>query len=125
MDCYRYCLTSLAFSDFTFWAGDYTRCSIKHEFPSTGYTIVANDIGCPIVAKEFKIAMIRGQPAIQHLYDLNFIVGQDDKARRFFAPISGVTVYVDLYDRLKSFYAFLSAMYFGGLDNRKKKLSAQ
>ena len=97
MDCYRYCLTSLAFSDFTFGAGDYTRCPIKHEFPSTGYTIVANDIGCPIVAKEFKIAMIRGQPAIQHLYDLNFIVGQDDKARRFFAPISGITVYVDLH----------------------------
>ena len=58
---------------------------------------MANDIGCLIIAQDFKIAMIRGQPAIQYLNDLNFIVGQFDEARCFFTPISGITVYLYLH----------------------------
>jgi hypothetical protein len=43
--------------------------------------------------------MIRGQPPIQYLYGLNFIVGQFDEARRFLAPISGITIYLYLQKR--------------------------
>jgi len=78
---------------------------------------MANDIGCLIIAQEFKIAMIRGQPAIQYLNGLNFIVDQSDETGRFLTPVAGITVDAYLHDRLKSFYAFqalLSAIYFGG-----------
>ena len=89
--------TFLTFSAFTVRTGDYSRCPIKHEFPSSGYTIMANDIGCLIIAQEFEIAMIRGQPAIQYLNDLNFIVGQFDETGRFLTPVAGITIYLYLH----------------------------
>jgi len=89
----------LAFSDITITSDINAGYLIKHQFPSPGYTIMANDIGCLIIAKNFEIAMIRRQPAVQHLDDLNFIVGHFDVARGFLAPVSGIAVYVDLHEQ--------------------------
>ncbi len=60
---------------------------------------MANDIGCVIIARDFKIAMIRGQPSIHYLDDLYFIVGHPDEARRFLAPVSGIAVNLNLHHR--------------------------
>jgi hypothetical protein len=74
-------------------------CPVKHQFPLPFHCIVANDIRCVIIANNLKIAMIRGQPPIQHFYHLDFIGGHPDAARGFFAAVSGVALYLNSHER--------------------------
>ena len=56
---------------------------------------MTDDVNGPIVAFEFKIAMVRCQPAVKDFQHLNFSLVEKETARRLFAPVSGITLYSD------------------------------
>jgi hypothetical protein len=81
--------------------GDLTRgvfcILVEDQFPGPDLGIMPDDVDGPIVAEDFKIAVIRRQPLIEHLSDIHRMLGKANPAGRLFAPIAGVTIDVDLY----------------------------
>jgi hypothetical protein len=51
---------------------------------------MADDIGGIVIPNEFEIAMIRTQPTINDVSDLDFVCGHQNVAGRFLTPVSGI-----------------------------------
>ena len=71
------------------------RNSIQREIPSAGLYVVAYDVGGVIVAEALEVAMIRCEPAIQDVHDLDRIITHQQPAGRFLAAITGMAFDLD------------------------------
>ena len=72
---------------------------IKCQPPDPGVRIVANDIDPFVISQDFKIAVIRIQPAIEDFSDFNFAGFKTDETRSLFGPVSRVTIHINFDDR--------------------------
>jgi hypothetical protein len=59
---------------------------------------MSDDIGCVITAHNFKVAMIRGYPAIHDFFDFDFMGGHDDTTGCFLSPVAGITFYLEVHE---------------------------
>ena len=71
------------------------RNSIQRELPIAGPYVVAHDVGGVIVAEALEVAMIRCEPAIQDVHDLDRIITHQQPAGRFLAAITGMAFDLD------------------------------
>jgi hypothetical protein len=62
------------------------------QLPRVGRVAVADDIHIAIVPFDFEIAMVRRQPAVEHFYDLDAPLTDDERARRFVAAVPCVAL---------------------------------
>jgi hypothetical protein len=64
---------------------------VKGYFPLIFMGVVAENIYPSIIPADFKIPVIRRQPAVHYLIDMDFPVFEPDLAGGFFSPVSGMT----------------------------------
>ena len=51
---------------------------------------MTQDVGRPIRAQDLEIAVIRREPAVEHLGDLHCLLAKKEPAWRFLASMSGI-----------------------------------
>jgi hypothetical protein len=64
----------------------------KGEFPLLGYDIMTNDVEGAVFIQNFKVAVIRRQPLIQNLFNLDSFCAETDTPGCFFSPVSGIAL---------------------------------
>lgn len=68
------------------------RRALKHrQFPHLSRRIVADDVDVAVIALDFEIAMLRRQPAIEDVDDLDPPLLDEDDPWRFFAAVTRMT----------------------------------
>jgi hypothetical protein len=69
------------------------------QLPSVGKHIVPEDVDVPVSAEDFEVPVVRGEPAVEDLYDIDFPAAEKEPPGSLLAPVSGVAIHPDVLER--------------------------